>query len=40
MRINYPEMFAGIIAMGVVGGIMFALIDLAEYLLIPWNRQK
>lgn len=39
MRVNYEEMFAGILAMGLVGAAMFLLIDLAERLLVPWARE-
>ncbi len=38
MRVNYREMFAGIIAMGIVGTFMFLMIDLAERFLTPWNK--
>jgi NitT/TauT family transport system permease protein len=39
MRVDYREMFAGIIAMGIVGACMFFMIDLAERLLTPWRRK-
>jgi NitT/TauT family transport system permease protein len=35
-RIDYPEMFAGIIGMSVLGLLLFVLIDYLQRLLCPW----
>lgn len=38
MRVNYLDMYAGIVLLGLVGFLFFALIDLLEYLSCPWRR--
>lgn len=38
MRVNYLDMYAGIVLLGLVGFLFFALIDLLEYLSCPWYR--
>jgi len=38
MRVAYAEMFAGIVAMGLLGFFLFLLVDVAERLLCPWKR--
>jgi ABC-type nitrate/sulfonate/bicarbonate transport system permease component len=35
-RVNYPEMFAGIIAISLQGFILFLLVDLFQRLICPW----
>ncbi len=35
--VNYPRMFAGIIAMALLGVILYAVFDLAERLLTKWR---
>lgn len=37
MRINYLDMYAGIILLSVIGFLFFILIDLIEYLACPWR---
>lgn len=37
MRINYLDMFAGIVGIGVLGLVLFRLIDLTERRLCPWK---
>jgi ABC-type nitrate/sulfonate/bicarbonate transport system permease component len=37
MRINYLDMFAGIVGIGVLGLALFRLIDLLERRLCPWK---
>lgn len=36
-RINYPEMFAGIMAMSLLGFLLFLAVDLLQHLLCPWQ---
>jgi NitT/TauT family transport system permease protein len=36
-RVAYAEMFSGILALGLLGLLLFASIDLAERLLCPWK---
>lgn len=38
MRLDYLDMYSGIILLGSTGFILFVLIDLFEYLLCPWQR--
>lgn len=38
--LNYPEMYAGIIAISLVGVILYQLIDRLETVLIPWKQKK
>ena len=40
MRISYPEMFAGILMMALLGLGLFLLIDRLEKLFCPWHRVK
>lgn len=35
-RVNYPEMFAGIIAISLQGLLLFLLVDFLQRLLCPW----
>ncbi len=35
-RIDYPEMFAGILGMSLLGLLMFVLVDFLQHLLCPW----
>jgi len=35
-RVNYPEMFAGIIAISLQGFLLFLLVDLFQRLVCPW----
>ena len=37
-RMNYEEMFAGIIAMGLMGFSLYLVLDLAEKKLCAWMR--
>lgn len=39
-RVAYAEMFAGILALGLLGLLLFASIDLAERLLCPWTGKE
>ena len=39
-RFDYNRMFAGIIGMGILGLGLYVLIDMAEKLLCPWNKQR
>ncbi len=36
--INYPEMFAGILAISIVGILVYKVIDFLEKLLTPWKQ--
>jgi len=38
LRISYVEMYAAIMAMSLLGLVLFFLTDLLEYLLCPWRR--
>lgn len=40
MRVSYADMLAGIVAMGLLGLLLFALIDLTERRLCPWKHQR
>jgi NitT/TauT family transport system permease protein len=35
-RIDYPEMFAGILGMSLMGLLLFTLVDFLQYLFCPW----
>ncbi|HBI27277.1 MAG TPA: ABC transporter permease, partial [Peptococcaceae bacterium] len=35
-RINYPEMFAGIIAISLQGFVLFILVNLLQRVICPW----
>lgn len=37
MRVDYPEMFAGIIAISLMGIILFAMVDVIEKKVCPWK---
>jgi NitT/TauT family transport system permease protein len=37
MRINYTDMFSGIIVLSIIGLLLFAAIDILERILCPWN---
>ncbi len=37
-RINYPDMFGGIVAMAIMGIIIYELLDLIEHRLCPWTK--
>lgn len=36
--IDYPEMFCGILALCLLGFLLFKLLDILEWLLAPWNK--
>jgi NitT/TauT family transport system permease protein len=36
VMINYPRMFAGIVALGLIAATVLAAIDLLQRLLCPW----
>lgn len=40
MRVNYVEMYGGILVMSLLGVTLFIIIDLLEIILCPWNREK
>ncbi|QQO10425.1 ABC transporter permease [Breznakiella homolactica] len=37
-RIAYPEMYAAIMALSLLGLLLFGLVDILEKILCPWNR--
>jgi NitT/TauT family transport system permease protein len=39
-KMNYVEMFGGILALGFLGIIMFSILDLIEAICIPWTERK
>ena len=39
LRVNYLDMYAGIIVLSTIGLLLFILLDLAERRLCAWNRQ-
>jgi NitT/TauT family transport system permease protein len=39
LRVQYREMFAGIGAIGMMGWILFKLLDVTERILVPWMRK-
>lgn len=39
-KMNYVEMFSGILALGFVGILLFYLLDRLERLCIPWQKQN
>ncbi|WP_099221945.1 ABC transporter permease [Listeria costaricensis] len=38
--IDYPDMFCGILALCLLGYLLFKCIDGLEYLLVPWQRKE
>lgn len=38
LRVNYLDMYAGIVLLSAIGLLLFALLDAAEYFLCRWNR--
>jgi NitT/TauT family transport system permease protein len=38
--LNYPAMYAGIVAMSVMGMLLYFGIDGLDRLLCPWNRRS
>ena len=38
LRVNYLDMYAGIVVLSTMGLLLFALLDWAERRLCPWNR--
>lgn len=38
MRVNYLDMYAGIVLLGTVGFVLFVLLDVLEYVCCPWRR--
>ena len=38
MTIRYPAMFAGILAMGILGLLLTAFVDFAQKIVCPWTR--
>ena len=39
LRVNYLDMYAGIVVLSAIGLLLFILLDLAERRLCAWNRQ-
>jgi NitT/TauT family transport system permease protein len=39
-RIAYPEMYAAIVALSILGLLLFAAVDILERLLCPWQRES
>lgn len=39
-KMNYTEMFSGILAMGFVGILLFQILDRVEIRLIPWQKKE
>jgi len=39
-KMNYVEMFSGILALGFVGILLFYFLDLLERLCVPWQKQN
>ena len=39
-RIAYPEMYAAIMALSLLGLVLFVLTDIAEFLICPWLRRQ
>ena len=39
MRVNYLDMYAGIIMLALMGLLLFALLDMAERLACPWQNK-
>ncbi|MHB8840608.1 MAG: ABC transporter permease, partial [Candidatus Aquicultor sp.] len=37
-RFNYPDMFGGIVAMAVMGLIVYELLEFLEHRLCPWSK--
>jgi NitT/TauT family transport system permease protein len=37
-RIAYPEMYAAILALSILGLILFKIVDFAEHLFCPWKQ--
>ncbi len=37
-RLDYPEMYAGIVVLGAAGFMLIELVNLGQYLLCPWER--
>jgi NitT/TauT family transport system permease protein len=37
---DLPLMFAGLFVLSMMGVILFALVDLAEKLMIPWHQSR
>lgn len=38
-RVNYVDMFSGILVLSIIGFLLFLVIDLLEKLLCPWKQQ-
>ncbi|TZE83600.1 ABC transporter permease [Calorimonas adulescens] len=38
MRVNYLDMYSGIMILGIIGLCLFLLIDIMEFLLCPWKQ--
>lgn len=39
-KMNYKEMFCGILALGLLGILLFILLDILEEILVPWSEEK
>jgi len=37
MRVNYVDMFSGILILGVLGLLLFGLVDLMERMMCRWK---
>lgn len=40
LRVQYREMFTGIVAIGILGWLLFKLLDMAENYLCPWLKNS
>lgn len=38
-RVDYPQMYAGIVALAILGGGLLVLVDFAEAVFCPWKKQ-
>ena len=38
LRVNYLDMYAGIVVLSLMGLLLFGLIDMAEYVTCRWRR--
>ncbi|SHO52716.1 ABC transporter permease [Anaerocolumna xylanovorans] len=39
-KMNYREMFCGILALGLLGIFLFVLLDIMEEVLVPWSKEE
>ena len=40
LRVNYLEMYAGIVVLSAIGLLLFGLLDALEYLTCRWQRKQ